>query len=276
MKIEYSNMWAGFEPPKVIFNELLKSFENTDKQFNISAVFGSVAKALKPGKINIHLAGEPHYLNDKRFDIILCSDFSNNNIISFPFFLHWLYWDEKNLVDKLYITPSLTKQQIPKKFCCFLVSNPKCQTRNNFFKLLDSIKKVDSCGKHLNNCGFIMPHGHSTQQFRDFISQYKFIIAFENTKTGTYITEKLINPLLANIIPIWWGTDYVTEIFNEKAFIRYNENNPLETISKILEIDADDNKYLQMVNQPRFIDIDKFKQEYSLESMAKKIADRLR
>ena len=51
MKIEYSNMWAGFEPPKVIFNELLKPFENTDKQFNISAVFGSVAKALKPGKI---------------------------------------------------------------------------------------------------------------------------------------------------------------------------------------------------------------------------------
>jgi hypothetical protein len=274
MRIEYSNVWKGFEPPKVLFNELLKPFENTDKEFNISAVWGPAEKGIKSGKINIHLAGEPYY-NKNNYDIILCSDYSNNNIISYPFFLHWIYWDEKNLIDKLFITPSIKAKNIPKKFCCFIVSNPRCETRNNFFKLLNTFKKVDSCGKHLNNCGFIMPHGHSTEKFREFISQYKFIIAFENTKTGTYITEKLINPLLANIIPIWWGTDYVNEIFNENAFIRYNEKNPLETITKILQLDADDNKYIQMVNQQRFKNKDKFLEEYSLESMAEKIAKKI-
>jgi hypothetical protein len=33
--------------------------------------------------------------------------------------------------------------------------------------------------------------------FLNFISNYKFIICFENTKFETYLTEKIINPYLA-------------------------------------------------------------------------------
>lgn len=285
MKINYSNTWRGFEEPKVLFNELLKSFKETNKRFNISTVWGNINSAIQPGYINIHLAGEPFKLDDstssKKFDIILSSDFSDNRIISFPFFLHWLYWDDAKKIERLYVTPTRTKENIPKKFCCFLVSNPRCKTRNTFFMALNKIKRVDSWGHMMNNCGAVCPHGHATEEFINFISEYKFIICFENSKKGTYITEKIINPFLAHIIPIYWGTEYVFEIFNKDAFLYLdnngtNNNNMSELIKKILEIDANDDMYLNIVNQPRFVNKDKFLEEYSLESMEKKIAKRIR
>ena len=53
-------------------------------------------------------------------------------------------------------------------------------------------------------------------------SQYKFVIAFENSSSQGYITEKIFNVFLANSIPIYDGDTNVTEFINPNSFLPYN------------------------------------------------------
>lgn len=47
------------------------------------------------------------------------------------------------------------------------------------------------------------------EEYLHFISQYKFIIAFENAVCDDYITEKLWRPLIVGAIPIYFGSPTV-------------------------------------------------------------------
>ena len=82
------------------------------------------------------------------------------------------------------------------------------------FTILNSYKKVHSYGKFNNNMGMNLNFNYWTDEFRRFISNYKFIICFENSKFGTYSTEKIINPYLAEIIPIYWSSNKINNIIN--------------------------------------------------------------
>jgi hypothetical protein len=81
------------------------------------------------------------------------------------------------------------------------------------------------------------------------------MICFENTIEGTYITEKIVNPFLARTIPIYFGTNYCTHVFNKDAFLSLedeSERSYSALLERIKELDYDDTKYLQMVNQQVF------------------------
>jgi hypothetical protein len=97
----------------------------------------------------------------------------------------------------------------------FVVSNPYSTPRNKMFDLLSKFKRVDSYGNHNNNMGKRLELNYWTNEYFNFLSEYKFIICFENTKKGTYITEKIINPLISGIIPIYWETEHYKNVFNE-------------------------------------------------------------
>ncbi len=73
------------------------------------------------------------------------------------------------------------------KFCLFVVTNGKGLVRNEFFKKLNSVRKVDSCGSFMNNTGIFAPR--DVESYLNFISQYKFMICFENAKQDYYLTE---------------------------------------------------------------------------------------
>jgi len=111
--------------------------------------------------------------------------------------------------------PKITK--IPEKFCCFIVSNDACNTRNKMFHLLNSYKKVDSGGKYCNNINYVIRHNYWSDEFRAFISNYKFIICFENHRLGTYSTEKIVNPYIAGSIPIYWSSKHIHKVFNRNS-----------------------------------------------------------
>ena len=53
----------------------------------------------------------------------------------------------------------------------------------------------------------------------DFIKDYKFVISFENSSYPGYTTQKLIEPMLVNSSPIYWGNKSVGKDFNTKSFI---------------------------------------------------------
>jgi hypothetical protein len=137
------------------------------------------------------------------------------------------------------------------KFCGFLAgyANRKTCVRNDFFHKLCRYKKVDSAGRALNNTGFQVPVGPAAKI--EFLKPYKFNLAFENASIPGYTTEKIIEPMYARTMPIYWGSPRVGEEFNSKSFLNYFDFPSEEAlIEKIIELDKDDVKYMEYLQQP--------------------------
>ncbi len=135
------------------------------------------------------------------------------------------------------------------KFCCMVVSNPAGKERNEFFHLLNTYKKVDSGGKYLNNIGGPVADKAS------FISEYKFVMAFENTSSAGYTTEKLVEPFAAKSIAVYWGNPLVGNDFNTKSFINVHEfRNFKEVIDEIIRLDTNEQAYEEKISMPFFTD----------------------
>src|SRR3989339_543510 len=84
-----------------------------------------------------------------------------------------------------------------------------------------------------------------------FLKNYKFTIAFENSVTPGYNTEKLIHPIIANSIPIYFGDPFVSRDFNTKSFINVHDfKNMDDVIKRIIQIDNDDKLYERILNEP--------------------------
>ncbi len=141
-----------------------------------------------------------------------------------------------------------------KRFCSFIVRshNPrKNKNRLDFFLRLSKYKKVDSGGVFMNNIGGPIP-GYSPGKI-EFLRSCKFNIAFENAGLPGYTTEKIFEPMVARCAPIYWGDPFITEQFNPKSFLHYRDfPNEEALIERIIELDRDDAKYLELLRQPYF------------------------
>ncbi|MCM1540484.1 MAG: glycosyltransferase family 10 [Blautia sp.] len=133
-----------------------------------------------------------------------------------------------------------------KKFCNFVYSNADASLeRTVFFKLLSAYKHVDSGGKYMNNIG------KPVEDKYEFQREYKFSIAFENSSTDGYTTEKILQAFAAGTIPIYWGNPAVGEDFNEKSFINCHSYASFEdVVNRVIEIDVNDSLYYQYMREP--------------------------
>src|SRR5476649_2221352 len=125
------------------------------------------------------------------------------------------------------------------KFCNFLYSN-KVPFRETFFKRLSKYKKVDSPGSSMNNMPAIdtVYGGNKWESKKQFLSPYKFTIAFENDISPGYQTEKLYDPMIANSIPIYCGDPFIGDTFNTKSFINTLEYVPQKKIISTIHLDS--------------------------------------
>jgi len=57
----------------------------------------------------------------------------------------------------------------------------------------------------------------------NFIKNYKFTIAFENSTSPGYTTEKLWQPMLSGSVPVYWGNPEVDRMFNTRSFVNVHE-----------------------------------------------------
>jgi hypothetical protein len=101
--------------------------------------------------------------------------------------------------------------------------------------------------------------GQPVADKRKFQSEYKFSIAYENNayrlEHPGYTTEKIMEPMTVNSIPIYWGNPVIDREFNTKSFINfYDFNSEEDMIDYIIELDKDDDKYLEVLKQPWFTD----------------------
>jgi hypothetical protein len=165
-----------------------------------------------------------------------------------PLFAHHI--DYENAWQKL--TKIRTKKECKqileskKKFCCMVVSNGNAKDRIDFFYELSKYKQVDSGGKYLNNIG-----GAITNKM-DFIKDYKFVLAFENSSYPGYTTEKIIQPFIVNSIPIYWGNPKIDLDFNPKAFLNATKLKTSQLINQIIQLDSNDELAIEMLAESTF------------------------
>jgi hypothetical protein len=156
------------------------------------------------------------------------------------------------------------------RFCNFVYSNPKAETRIRFFKELSKYKKVDSAGSVLNN---------QEEMVKDklaFLNKYKFTIAFENSRHSGYTTEKLVEPMLADSLPIYWGNRAVGMEFNTRSFVNCHEHDSFESvIEEVIRLDQDDGRYIAKMKEPWTIgntDSEYVKDAYSFQFFSRVFA----
>jgi hypothetical protein len=152
------------------------------------------------------------------------------------------------------VRPKIIEESMSnRKLCNFVASNGNCQERNQFVQQLSKYKKVDCGGRWMNNLGYVV------EDKRKFQSEYKFSVSFENNayrpQHPGYTTEKIMEPMTVNSIPIYWGNPKIDLEFNTKSFVNfYDFKSEKDMIDYIIELDKDDSKYLEMLKQPWFID----------------------
>jgi hypothetical protein len=246
LRIAFSDFHRGFNPKdnriwKVLavrYSLELVDFGNKPN-FLVYSDFGIKHWAFDG--LKIYITGENMVPDFKECDLAFTPfEISNEpRAIRLPYYAQILTEPERLIRSNNYTAAHLKNQS---KFCAFVVSNPKSPERNKFFKELNRRLPVDSGGRHFNNLGKVVSDKIS------FIKNYRFTIAFENTSSPGYTTEKLIEPLLAGSIPIYWGNPEVSRDFNPGCMINVNEfpdftaainyilllENNLETREKIL------------------------------------------
>ncbi len=146
-----------------------------------------------------------------------------------------------------------------KEFACFLVSNSMqgnsphnnepldgIAARNSIFHKLSEYKHVASGGAHLNNVGRKIT-GHETTMW---LSQCKFVIAYENQSYDGYITEKLFQAYFNGAIPIYYSHQNSVKDINKKAIIYAGDFKDEDALVEyVKKVDSDDKLYCDIWNQ---------------------------
>ena len=281
------NWWGGFENKtdanNIGFYEILflqtkmKNYEFTNdiNKANVLLEAGKPdekMRKIKNWKYKINYIGEPALPDANNYDLVLTSVNNVSNVVDLPLSIAYIHCN--NFLHIL--TNARNRNVAPSHFCSFIVSNPKCEIRNNFFEALNKYKKVNSMGRFANNIGQVLSDPYWSQNYFNVIGSHKFMICFENTKMETYSTEKIVNPYIARTIPIYWGSHNIKNIFNPESmlFLEDETSESVTTlINKIIELDNDDAKYLEFINRPIFshANINFWNEHYTLESIGRKI-----
>lgn len=86
--------------------------------------------------------------------------------------------------------------------------------------------------------------------FCDFWTNFN---KFDNCEQPGYTTEKLVQPMLVYSLPIYWGNPFIDEDFNTHSFLSYyNFDFEDELIEKIVELDRNNDLYLEYLRQPYY------------------------
>lgn len=248
IKINFDSFWADFDPADNYFTRILSrkykvELSNTPDLYFFTHNYGNRKRGYIHQQCHrVFLGWENIRANWNIADYVLDSDFYNHNPRHKRWPI-WAAWDLKPLVRPKSKEALLHK----KKFACMVVSNAHAKERIEFFHLLSKYKPVDSGGRYLNNVG------GPVADKRSFINNYRFVISFENSSYPGYTTEKLIEPMLVNSIPVYWGNPQVHQDFNTRSFVNVNNFKSFnEAAEYIVMLDEDEEKLAAMAAEPWF------------------------
>ena len=263
IKIKFVGFWKDFDYKKQhIYRILNKHYQvqvvdkDSEAEYIICSVFGKRYAYCKYPQVRIMYVGENYIPDFNLVDYGICNypiEFQDRAFY-FPFCLdEFGHCESLEKKDRAY-SNDILKEKI--YFANFVAGHEsEYGIRGNFFKRLCSdYKRVESVGTYLNNQSDGMLVQWDNDSKRAFQSKCKFTLCFESTKHEGFVTEKIVDAFYADTIPIYYGSDSVKDIFNEKAFINVSDYPDFESVlACIKELDEDDEKYMEMLRQPIFV-----------------------
>ena len=259
MKLYINGFWSNFldenSPTNItyfitlfqeVFNENIEIGNIEESEILLETIFfESTMIKYKKWKHTFLYSGESRLTsNYKDYDCVLCCQRTHDNIINLPLFMINMFCYKLNFKDKIV--------NVPKKDIICIISNDAGKERNSILNKLDKYFKIDYYGSYKNNMNKINDCYNSVE-FMNIVSEYKFIISMENSRTDTYITEKILHGFYAGNISIYWGSLNVCNYFNSERFININDhiNDHYihSTINKIKDIIDNKELYLEIVNK---------------------------
>lgn len=154
-------------------------------------------------------------------------------------------------VDQALLPPALTDEAaVNCGFCSLLMRNSQncARERLEIIDIVNEYKPVAFGGPYRNNIGNLVPVDGKI----DFIANYKFCLALENSVIPGYVTEKIVEPFAAPTVPIYWGAPDVEEDFNPEAFINVASYPSFSAfLADLKDIDNNNERYLRILRAPR-------------------------
>ncbi|MFP4528180.1 MAG: glycosyltransferase family 10 domain-containing protein [Candidatus Kapaibacterium sp.] len=248
IKLFFTDFWPVFNIEDNYFLDVLSpefdiELDEKNPDFLIYSVFGT--SFYRYNCIRIFYTGENIRPDFTRCDYSFSFDFSDDPR-SFRLPLYPFFGDPEKLLKQRNINDIMISKT---EFCNFIYSNPGPAERVDFFHKLSKYKKVISAGRFLNNTGIPLKNK------KDFLSKFKFTIAFENQSWPGYTTEKIFEPMLVGSLPIYWGNPLISKDFNPDSFLNYHDYGSVdELIDRIIEIDSNDDLWAKYLSQPYFHD----------------------
>jgi len=235
VRVKFVDFWEGFDPERNYFTDLIGdavAVEISDRpEVVFFSSFGREHEKF-PDAMKVFYTGENVRPNRMECDYSIGFDHLGS--------LRHFRWPLYNLYPRREVDCGNRSG-----FCSIVVSNPNSFLRLRFAERLDRRRPVAYGGKVRNNVGG--PIGSKL----DFISRYRFNIAFENSSYPGYTTEKLFEAKLAGCIPIYWGDPRVSEDFDPDAFIDLSTFPSWDAcIEHILEVDDDPSLSARYIGTP--------------------------
>lgn len=163
-----------------------------------------------------------------------------------------------------------------KKFCAFVVTNPRQPVRNSAFHWLSQYKPVDSAGRLFNNVGsdiFAGLGGGGGELIKhEFLKGYKFCLAYENERSDGYMTEKWLHAKAAGCIPIYWGDPKADRDFDMDSCIDARAAaTPGELVELVRAVDTNDAEWMRRFTKPALDDVRRDVVRRTLSECARRI-----
>ena len=246
IRIAFTDFWDVFDPhDNFIMDALNLHFDveiSDDPEFVFCSIFGR--KHLKYDCAKIFYTGEniaPDF-NPVDYGMGFPEIDFYDRYLRLPHYV--LYPRACELAQK---KPSMSDEElVNRKFASFVISNAVSDPER--LEMIDSLatyKPLASGGRYRNNVG-----GPVADKI-EFSKGYKFSIAFENSSSRGYTTEKIMESFAAQTVPIYWGNPDLAKEFNPDSFINCHDFPDFDSvIEHIRKVDSDDELYLKMAKAP--------------------------
>ena len=140
------------------------------------------------------------------------------------------------------------------------------EKRNIVYKKLNKYKKVDNINcpmGTINKLNIFKDYkfsfsfmNHFWKQVSDPTLKYWEHLNSEFAKRAGLIDEKIFDSYIANTVPLFYGNEDIDKYLNKNSFLNWHDFNDDEKfIDKIIELDNNDNLYLEYLNSNFFNDL---------------------
>lgn len=258
--IAFTNFWPGFEP-RSFFPAFVQSFFDLAQGEADVVVFSCFTGRkidvphIPPGKyVRVFYTGEnvrPDF-SGCDFAMTFSHDEDPARHVRIPNYVSRL---AQQGIDLMPFLKARTDAEVDalvasKRAFCAYIQKKGVPIREQFVRALGGYKHVDCLGPHLNNAGFLLPMDEKHTRLRD----YKFTVAFENSSSPGYVTEKAIDAYVGGSVPLYWGDPQVGRMLNPASMLvmQGDSGSIDEFVRRVADVDRDEDVYRALLKEPLF------------------------